>query len=156
VIFFIRFGFYKKIVIKLNFFKKTETGSNRLVSIRFFRTKTGSNWFGSVFLVWLCFLFGLGSVRFFQLFFFQFSWFNRFFCSPLITVIMEIFKNDVLQIYFIAIKNILSMRFHGMIFSSSYFTSYWFFLIFQNFHCFLKVFIFWVFLGFSFFFSSKS
>jgi hypothetical protein len=68
---------------------------------------------------------------------------------------MEIFKNDVLQIYFIAIKNILSMRFHGMIFSSSYFTSYWFFLIFQNFHCFLKVFIFWVFLGFSFFFLLK-
>jgi len=39
--------------------KKTETGSNRPGSVRFFRTKTGSNWFGSVFS-------GLGSVRFFQ------------------------------------------------------------------------------------------
>ena len=34
---------------KIFFFKKTETGSNRLVSVRFFRPKTGSNWFGSVF-----------------------------------------------------------------------------------------------------------
>jgi len=71
-----RFGlvFIKKIT-KSNFFFKnrnrTETGSNRPVSVRFFRTKTGSNWFGSVFLVWLDFgrfdlvFFGLGLVRFF-------------------------------------------------------------------------------------------
>jgi hypothetical protein len=41
------------------FLKKTETGSNRPVSVRFFRTKPGSNWFGLVFsgLVWF-FLFG--------------------------------------------------------------------------------------------------
>jgi hypothetical protein len=31
------------------FFKKTKTGSNRLVSVQFFRIKTGSNLFGSVF-----------------------------------------------------------------------------------------------------------
>jgi hypothetical protein len=38
--------------------KKTETGSNRPVSVRFgsvFRTKTGSNRFGFVFSVWLGF-----------------------------------------------------------------------------------------------------
>ena len=37
--------------------KKTETSSNLPVSVRFgfFRTKTGSNRFGSVFLVWLGF-----------------------------------------------------------------------------------------------------
>jgi hypothetical protein len=34
---------------KIFFLKKTETGSNRLVSVQFFRPKTGSNWFGSVF-----------------------------------------------------------------------------------------------------------
>jgi hypothetical protein len=68
--------FIKKI-IKPVFFFKTETGSNRAVSVRFgyFRTKTG--WFfrfGSVFPVllgffpvWLgFFLFGFGSVWFFQ------------------------------------------------------------------------------------------
>jgi hypothetical protein len=57
---YFRFGsvLIKK-VIKLNFFKKkkTETGSNWPVSVWFFRTKTGSNRFGSVF-------FGLGSARF--------------------------------------------------------------------------------------------
>ena len=41
------------------FFKKnqnrTETCSNRPVSVRVFWTKTGSNWFGLVFLVWLGF-----------------------------------------------------------------------------------------------------
>jgi len=55
-----RFGFYKKKVTKPNFFfKKNETGSNRPVSVWFFRTKPGSNWFGLVFsgLVWF-FLFG--------------------------------------------------------------------------------------------------
>jgi hypothetical protein len=54
----------------------------------FFRAKTGSNRFGSVFPVWLGFLsvsvrFGsvfrfFFSVRFFRLFFFRFSRFNRF------------------------------------------------------------------------------
>jgi hypothetical protein len=46
----------------LNFFflKKTETGSNRPVLVRFFREKTGSNRFGSVFWVWL------GLARFFR------------------------------------------------------------------------------------------
>jgi len=44
-----------------NFFKKTETGSSRPVLVWFFRTKTGSNWFGSVFsgLAWF---FRFGSV----------------------------------------------------------------------------------------------
>jgi hypothetical protein len=54
--------FLLKKIIKLNyFFKKIKIGLNRPVSILFFRTKTGSNWFGSVF-----FLFGSG---FFQVFF---------------------------------------------------------------------------------------
>jgi len=71
----VRFGFYKKKITKSIFFLKnrnrTETGSNRPVSVRFFRTKTGSNRFGSVFSVWLDFgrfglvFFGLGLVRFF-------------------------------------------------------------------------------------------
>ena len=45
--------FLSKKVTKSNFFfeKKTETGSNRPVSVRFFRAKTGSNRFGSVFSV---------------------------------------------------------------------------------------------------------
>jgi hypothetical protein len=50
--------------------KKTETGSNRPVSVRFFRTKTGSNQFGSVLARFFrfglvfsgFFLFGFGSV----------------------------------------------------------------------------------------------
>jgi len=56
------------------FFKKnrnrTKTGSNQPVSVRFFRTKTGSNRFGSVFSVLARFFrfgsvfFSLGSVRF--------------------------------------------------------------------------------------------
>ena len=125
--------FLSKKVTKPNFFlKKTETGSNRPVLVRFFREKTGSNRFfrfGSVlarfdsvlarlarfFPIWLGF-FGLArffsgffsvrfgsvfpvpglknrtgrffqnfnrfffTVRFFWLFFFQFSRFNQFFC----------------------------------------------------------------------------
>jgi hypothetical protein len=44
------FGFYKKKITKPNFLnKKTETGSNRPVSVWFFWTKTGSNQFDSVF-----------------------------------------------------------------------------------------------------------
>ena len=45
--------FLSKKVTKLKFFfeKKIETGSNRPVSVRFFRAKTGSNRFGSVFSV---------------------------------------------------------------------------------------------------------
>jgi hypothetical protein len=83
--------FIKKI-IKLNLFlKKTETTSNRPVLVLFFRTKTGSNRFGSVFLFWLGFFSGLGSVRFFWFqayktetnrtdqFFQNFNWFNQFF-----------------------------------------------------------------------------
>jgi hypothetical protein len=55
-----RFG---SVFIKKNnqtdfFLKKTETGSNRPVLVRFCRAKTGSNQFGSV-------LFGSGPVRFF-------------------------------------------------------------------------------------------
>ena len=59
---------YKKITKPNIFFKKTEIGSNRPVSVRFFRTKTGSNRFGSFFqfgtvlahffLVWLGFFSG--------------------------------------------------------------------------------------------------
>jgi len=69
----------KKLTKPKLLFKKTETGSNQSVSIRFFWTKTGSNRFDSVFpvlldfLVWLVFLgltrffrFGFGSVRFFR------------------------------------------------------------------------------------------
>jgi hypothetical protein len=67
-LFLVHFSFYKIKIIKLIFFLKnrnwTETGSNRPVSVRFFRTKTGSNWFGSIFLVWLGFF---GLARFFFL-----------------------------------------------------------------------------------------
>jgi len=47
--------------------KKTETGSNRPVSVRFFRTKTCSNRFGLVFSVLAMFFSGLARV---------FSWFG--------------------------------------------------------------------------------
>ena len=88
--FSIQFGFYKKKVIKLNFFKKnqnrTETGSNRPILVRFgfFRQKpvdpvfSGFAWFfrfDSVFSAWLgltrffsslvLVFFSLDSVRFF-------------------------------------------------------------------------------------------
>jgi hypothetical protein len=46
------------------FFKKTETGSNRLVSVRFFRAKTGSNRFGSVLVQFGSVFFPVFSVRF--------------------------------------------------------------------------------------------
>jgi len=60
---FIQFLYKKKIKLKF-FLKKSKTGLNRPVlgSVRFFRRKTGSNRFGSVF---FCFFY-LGSVRFFQ------------------------------------------------------------------------------------------
>ena len=68
--------FIKKKIKPIFLLKKTETGSNRQVSVRFFRTKTGSNRFGSVlaqfFPVWLGFF---ALVRFFASltrFFFQF------------------------------------------------------------------------------------
>ena len=51
--------FLSKKITKPKFFfwkKTTETGSNRPVSVRFFRAKTGSNQFGSVFRFWLGFL----------------------------------------------------------------------------------------------------
>jgi hypothetical protein len=54
-----------------DFFKKTkpkpvQTDRFRFGSVWFFRTKTGLNRFGLVFLVWLGFFrFGFGSVRFF-------------------------------------------------------------------------------------------
>ena len=76
--------FLSKKVTKLKyifFWKKnrnrTETGSNRPVSVRVFREKTGSNRFGSVFPVLARFFrfgsvffrfFGFGSVRFFRIF----------------------------------------------------------------------------------------
>ena len=65
--------------IKIFLKKKTETGSNRPVSVRFFRTKTSSNRFGSVFPVWLGFLgfFQFGSVFFW--FWLGFSGLARFF-----------------------------------------------------------------------------
>jgi hypothetical protein len=49
VIIFCLVWFLLKKIIKSIFFLKTETGSNRPVSVQFFRTKTGSNRFGSVF-----------------------------------------------------------------------------------------------------------
>jgi hypothetical protein len=63
--------FIKKKITKPNFFiKKTETGSNRQVSVRFFRIKTDSNRFDLVFLLGLVFsffsgFFDLDPVRFF-------------------------------------------------------------------------------------------
>jgi len=75
-----RFGFYQKKVTKPIFFKTPKANRNRFKptdfgSVWFFRTKTGSNRFGSVFSVWLgfgsvlaWFWLGLGSVlaRFFS------------------------------------------------------------------------------------------
>ena len=69
--------FIKKKITKPNFFfKKTETGSNRPVSVRFFRTKTGSTGLAQFFClarffpVWLGF-FPLGSIL--AWFFFRFG-----------------------------------------------------------------------------------
>jgi len=68
-----RFGsvFIKKKVTKLIFFKTPKANRNRFKptsfgSVWFFRTKTSSNRFGSVFSVWL----GFGSV------FFGLAWFG--------------------------------------------------------------------------------
>jgi hypothetical protein len=50
--------------------KPVQTDRFRFGSVQFFRTKTGSNWFGSVFSVWLgffgFFLVFLGSIWFFR------------------------------------------------------------------------------------------
>ena len=83
-----QFWFYKKKITKLNFFffRKTKTGSNRPVSVRFFREKNrfkpvwlGFFGFGSV---WLGFFglarFWLGLARFFSGFFFGSVRFFRF------------------------------------------------------------------------------
>jgi hypothetical protein len=87
VIIFGSVRFYQKIVTKPKFKKKpkpVQTDQFRFGSVRFgsvqfsfFRIKTGSNCFGSVFSVWLSF-FRFGSVWFFQNFN-RFNWF--FFCS---------------------------------------------------------------------------
>jgi hypothetical protein len=78
------------------FKKKTKPVQTDRFWVRFFRTKTGSNRFGLVFSVWLgFFLFGFGSVQFFQFqvcktesigffkiligFFSQFGFFSYFF-----------------------------------------------------------------------------
>jgi hypothetical protein len=63
--------FILKKVIKLIFFikKRNRFKLTGFCSVRFFRTKTGSSWFGSVFSVWLGFFLvwlGLGSVWFFR------------------------------------------------------------------------------------------
>jgi len=89
------FGFYKKKkVTRPNFFlKKTETGSNRPVSVRFFRTKTGLAPFSlslarffPVFSVWVRFFrfqaYKTEPVGFFKIlirFFSQFGFFSYFF-----------------------------------------------------------------------------
>ena len=71
---YFRFG---SVFIKKNnqieiFLKKTETGSNRPVSVRFFRKKTGSNRLSSNFSVWLGF-FQFDSVFSVRFGFFSFS-----------------------------------------------------------------------------------
>ena len=90
--------FLSKKVTKVNFFKKqtTETDSNRPVSVWFFRTKTGSNRFGSVF-SGLARFFGFGSVfsglaRFFDLARFVWFWLGlvRFF--PVFSVRFFLFQ----------------------------------------------------------------
>lgn len=82
--------FLSKKVIKLNFKKKQpkliQTNRFGFGLVWFFRTKTGSNRFGSVFLIWLDFFslaqfwlgyFGFGSVFFcLTRFFFEFFWFR--------------------------------------------------------------------------------
>jgi hypothetical protein len=58
----VRFGFYQKKVTKPKYFFKKNRNQFKLtgfVSVRFFRTKTGSNWFG------LFFRFGSVLARFF-------------------------------------------------------------------------------------------
>jgi len=56
--------FLLKKIVKLNFFLN-QNWFKRPVSVWFFRTKTDSNRFGSVFPVWLCFFqFRFDSVRF--------------------------------------------------------------------------------------------
>jgi len=67
-LFLVQFSFYLKNNKIEFFFKKTETGSNRPVSVWFFRTKTGLARF---FPVWLdfflvFFLFRFGSIRLFR------------------------------------------------------------------------------------------
>jgi hypothetical protein len=54
---YFQFGsvFIKKITKSNFFFKKTKTRSNLPVSVWFFRAKTGSNWFGSIFPVFSVF-----------------------------------------------------------------------------------------------------
>jgi hypothetical protein len=76
---YFQFGsvFIKKITKSNFFFKKTKTRSNLPVSVWFFRAKTGSNWFGSIFPVFSVFS-GFGSV-FFGLTRFFSVLFSRFF-----------------------------------------------------------------------------
>ena len=107
-LFSVRFGFYQKKVTKPNFFKKTKTGSNRLVSVRFFWTKTGSTRFGLVFSVWLVFFFqfGFGSVRFFQ------------------------FQTCKTKIEPVGFFKILIGFFHGSVFSVIFFSGFLGFLVF--------------------------
>jgi hypothetical protein len=82
---------------------QTETGSNQPVSVRFFRAKTGSNRFGSVWLgfgsVFFRFFVGFGSVRFFRFFayktepagFFK-NLIGFFFCSVLSVIFFPVFS----------------------------------------------------------------
>jgi len=87
VIIFGSIRFLSKKVTKPNFFlKKTETESNRLVSVRFFRAKTGSNRFGSVFSGFLSVSVRFGFFGFLFIkpnrtgrFFQKFNRFNQFF-----------------------------------------------------------------------------
>jgi hypothetical protein len=89
VIIFSSIQFLSKKIIKSNLKKKTETGSNRLVSVRFFRTKTDSNRFGSVFFRYDSFFFGWvrfgfrlikpnQTGQFFKILIDFFSWFGFF------------------------------------------------------------------------------
>jgi hypothetical protein len=72
---YFRFGsvFIKKKITKPIFFKKNKTEPKPVKKltgfglVQFFWTKTGSNWFGSVLLIWLDFFrFGFSSDWFFQ------------------------------------------------------------------------------------------
>jgi hypothetical protein len=76
---------YIKIKLKLLFLKKTETSSNRPVSVWFFRIKTGSNRFGSVFFCffrfWFVFWFQAYKTKpvgFFKILIYLIGFFSRF------------------------------------------------------------------------------
>jgi len=119
-LFSVRFSFYKIKITKLNFFKKirnwTETGSNRPVSVRFFRTKPVQTGlarffrFDSIFSVWLGFFSDLARF-FFQFFLFRFSFFGFRLIKPKPNRTSQFFQN-------------FNRFFHSSVFSVIFFSGF--------------------------------